>query len=297
MNHTTRNSGFTLIELLVVLAILVALTTVAIRSVTGLREQQSFNQSQQLANELEHAILGTPSLDPSEFAPGFLSDVGRLPAPGPDAERQLTELWKRPIGMAASHLATDAVDPGVTMAVGWRGPYLKLAPGSDRCFDGFGYSPVITSDTQYWGIQILGQDGQAGGASYDADVPLVLFDSSVGIDRIRADLQGTVSVNRLPFGMSNWTVQVFAYAPDPTTGGLVAIPEDPDTETPPLGQLPVIFHYSFTGTNALTPGLRVLRAYVAPTAAPDKRAAATLRSNAVTRVIRNGAQNIDLRID
>lgn len=240
MNRSPNDNGFTLVEMLVVLAILVAITAVAVRSTSNVRDAASFDRSIDVLDATETSILG--EYRNGVFVPGFLSDIGRLPTPSTDPDRRLIELWELPIGVAPSRLESDVVDGEITLAVGWRGPYLQLPPGADRAQDGFGGSIRYESATTV-ALTSYGADGVPGGMDYDADRSRVLKDISIGIDRIRAEVSGIVTVKSGPSGVANWTVVVYAYAPNPVDGSLLAIAEDPDAETPNLTEFPVTFHY------------------------------------------------------
>ena len=71
-------------------------------------------------------------------------------------------------------------------------------------------------------------------------------------------------------------------------------PEDPDAESPDLGATPVLFHFKFSGANALTPGPRALRAYVYDSAVDPGASppfATALQKSAVTTVLlKHGAE-------
>jgi hypothetical protein len=253
--------------------------------------------------DVEQALLGSANTSREQpYVPGFLSDLGRLPMVISDGDRELLELWQIPAGVAPSHLEQDPVDSEVLLAVGWRGPYLQLPVGSSRVSDGFG-SPLQVKNDGRWLVLAPGADEREGGQGYDADLSVTLLDPSAGVDRIHAVVAGTVTVTATP-PSGAWTVKVFAYSPDPLTGKLHAILEDktappgsttPDDKTPP-GSPPSVFHYRFSGSNALTPGLRILRAYAFKKSETDPRKNAFARSPVVTRVLIPGAQTIDLEV-
>src|SRR5437868_6644515 len=77
-----KRSGFTLVELLVVLAILVALTTVAITSLGGAQDQGRYDATQRTMQAVEDAVIGPANERDSDGSPlntGFVADMGRLP--------------------------------------------------------------------------------------------------------------------------------------------------------------------------------------------------------------------------
>jgi len=279
-----HRGGFTLIELLVVLSILGALAIVAVRSLSGIQDQKRREITVDVLHDVDDAVTGES---------GFLSDLGRLPGGIGDS---LQDLWQQPKGVAASHLATDSIDPEITMAVGWRGPYMVLLPGATELLDGFGFPLEVSAPPGHWSVVSRGADDQQGGMDYNADLDLVLIDTASGIDRTRSELAGQVEVRTPPAGDGTpWTVDVFAYVPDPATGELLAVHEDPDDENPDLGSSPVLFHYRFSA-NALTPGRRLIRAYARAKTDPNPRPGIS-RSPIRTIDLRAGAQNLDLVIE
>lgn len=289
--HHLTQRGFTLVELLIVLVILVATTTIALRSLGGVTERQAFDRTQQQLEEVRVAIVGTLDRH-GAFTPGFLSDMGRLPAPSGDPDRLLRDLWVLPAGAVPHRLAVDSIDPAVRLAVGWRGPYVQLAPGSDRVLDGFGAPLELVVSQGVWSARSLGADGLVGGTGFDTDAEVVLQDASLSIDRVVGELAGAVLVQSDP-GVPNWSVQVCLYEPDALTGDLSVRFEDTDVETPNLTAFPVTFQYAFTGGNASTAGTRVVRAYVYEVGQDPRRVALRL-SPPLTIVLRPGAANFDL---
>lgn len=253
-------AGFTLVELLVVLALLAGLATVAMRSVGNVQERARLEATQHQLQNVRDAILGV-NRGANAFEPGLLADLGRLPVAGAPGFH-LIDLWRKPVGVAASTLVADAVDPGVVMAVGWRGPYLQLPPGVDRLFDGFGVELQIGSTASEWYVEASSVPGLQ---------PMrdVLIDLPAGVQLTTAEVSGTVVVAGDPGIGEDWTATVFVYEPNPTTGGLAARREDADTEviTVGTGSYPVTFQYRFKEStpgvaNTTTPGRRILRAYV-----------------------------------
>lgn len=328
--HRT-NAGFTLIELLVVLAILGALTVMAVRSVENAKDGIQFEQNQAMMAEVEGSLFGARTSGDADFsASSFLEDVGRLPLIDPDPERNLRELWIRPANIAASHVATDAVDSEIKLAVGWRGPYLKPSPGDNVLRDAWGHPVMIVEENGKWMAMSMGADGSEGGSNYGSDLEVVARDAAGGIDRTKAEITGTIVVrgfndlgpNGNPgaaLGVSGnnvgghdsfcdnvqLAVKVFAYVPNPANGEMMAVAEDQDYDNGlggPNGDPHAqnhshdgdggrVFTYSFTGTNALTPGRRILRAYVY-LIGNDPRTQFSTRSAPVTVRLAAGAQNI-----
>jgi prepilin-type N-terminal cleavage/methylation domain-containing protein len=328
--HRT-NAGFTLIELLVVLAILGALTVMAVRSVENAKDGIQFEQNQAMMAEVESSLFGSRTSGEADFtASSFLEDVGRMPLIDPDPERNLRELWIRPASIAASHVATDPIDPEIKLAVGWRGPYLKPSPGDNVLRDAWGHPVMIVEENGKWTAMSMGADGSEGGGNYGSDLEVVARDAAGGIDRTKAEVTGTIIVRGfndlgpngnpgLALGVSGnnvgghdsfcdnvqLAVKVFAYVPNPANGEMMAVAEDQDYDNGlggPNGDPHAqnhshdgdggrVFTYSFTGTNGLTPGRRILRAYVY-LVGNDPRTQFSTRSAPVTVRLAAGAQNI-----
>src|ERR1700690_472075 len=79
---TRKQRAFSLIELMVALAILAAVTTIALRSVTKLQDQARYTNTTSTLNNIQAAIVGPPNQhwpDGSPQVTGFVADIGRLP--------------------------------------------------------------------------------------------------------------------------------------------------------------------------------------------------------------------------
>ena len=145
----SRQGGFTLIELVVALAILAALTTVALRSVSGVQSQARYQQTTRTLDEIRSAIIGPANLrgsDGSALVTGFVADTGRLPnflISGSDPlganGDPLNELLQSN-AMPAFRFFSSNTDPFVWIGVGWKGPYLRLGVGPSFIRDGWGNS-------------------------------------------------------------------------------------------------------------------------------------------------------------
>lgn len=150
MKRIGRNKpGFTLIELMASLVILAILTTIALRSTNNLQSQTRYQASNQSMNEIGNAIVGVGNQrepDGTLMVTGFVADVGRLPqAIGTDPLTQLQELWVQSPGMATFSIRSPSspgsspiTDGDVTIASGWRGPYLQLGIGKTELRNGWG---------------------------------------------------------------------------------------------------------------------------------------------------------------
>lgn len=138
-------AGLTLVELVVVLMILVTLAGAAVVALEGLVEQSRYDSTQRTLRSFEHAVLGRDGLIDANNRPwiqGFVADMGRLPRaididPSDEVENlQPQELWHLPTGAATKFgIQHPDGDADVTLAVGWRGPYLN-PPGWDFSTEG-----------------------------------------------------------------------------------------------------------------------------------------------------------------
>jgi prepilin-type N-terminal cleavage/methylation domain-containing protein len=286
--HPPR-AGFTLIELLVVLAILGALTLVALRSVEGLDERARFDATQRALEDAREAILGEWRGD--EFQPGFLSDLDRLPA-------DLSELWQRTPGQAANHPASPAEDDDVLLPSGWRGAYLHLPPGADVLYDGWGAPLLVDTTGGGFVLSSLGADGLPGGMAFDVDQQVTVIEPPPGPDLASSQVSGTLrllsdpTTAAAPENDTTWDVLVRAYMPDPETGGLRSLEVVCATEWTP-GDFPESWTFDFTGADALRPGVRAFRAYLVDHEHP---ASALVSSAIAYRTLPAGASTLELVI-
>lgn len=137
--------GFTLLELVIVLGILSVLTMLASRGIANRQHELRADKANALLDDLETAIVGDRFSKGPERA-SFVADMGRLPRAVTNSsdETQLTlgELFVKPAGAvvfgaypakknlcAGAGLSSLPMDGGVMVAMGWRGPYLRLGPG------------------------------------------------------------------------------------------------------------------------------------------------------------------------
>ncbi len=135
-----KNPGFSLIELLIALAILAAMTTVAIRATNGLQSQARYQATTRSLTDIQNAILGPANgrnPDGTPLLTGFVSDMGRLPnwISGADPLGELTNL---PVGVSGFNSVPATSDNSVKVFTGWQGPYLRLAPNATVIRDGWG---------------------------------------------------------------------------------------------------------------------------------------------------------------
>ncbi len=288
-------SGLTLLELLVVLTILVALSTVAITSTSGVADQARYEATQRTLENIRDAVIGPANLrdtDGTLLYTGFVADTGRLPkavAEVVDGGTVLTlaELVQQPAGMAAYQVLpattsnctpegeADAADLNVSadtirLGVGWRGPYLRLPLGNFLPRDGWGaqlVTPVGAGDPI---DQIIsyGKDGAIGGVEYD-------YDQNIAFEATSYDSELTVQVEFrdssfglvLPDNEAELKVRLFSPASDDPTRPIqvnyysISF-NDASIDTSLHRRSVVQFHSNqFTPSMPLTIGAKAVRAY------------------------------------
>jgi prepilin-type N-terminal cleavage/methylation domain-containing protein len=168
--------GLTLLELVVVLAILAALSMVAVLATETAVEQARFDVTLKTLDDIDNAVLGPPSGATSTEArgfTGFIADIGRPPMTvgfDPNSGTQLQELWVNANGLRLYGPAITS-DPNIIVFSGWRGPYLRLTttPGViPQLLDGWGnsYRALAADDVTVLGanqpVARVRSDGGAG---------------------------------------------------------------------------------------------------------------------------------------
>ena len=169
-HHLIRHRrGFTLLELVVVIAIMAVLSTVALRSMTGVASQSRFEATQRTLEQIHEAILGSVNdrqTDGTPICSGFIADAGRSP-------RSLDELIHRPDDLPAFDVGRSPADSEVVVAGGWRGPYVRLPVGATNLCDGWA-TPFVVTNTASGFVQAVvsfGANGSPGGDDvYDLDL-------------------------------------------------------------------------------------------------------------------------------
>jgi prepilin-type N-terminal cleavage/methylation domain-containing protein len=314
-------AGFTLLELVVVLAILAVVTTLALRSLDQVQDQQRDEANRSGMQALHEAILGSPddrAADGSRMISGFVADMGRLPkAVEIDGNLTLAELWVNP-GHAFDvrpAIAVNGVPPAyqdsqVFVSGGWRGPYLRLPIGAETWLDGWGNPMTSTldssppdpdgagyarlrdlSDNPLTGeqevrmIRHLGANGILDSADegYDRDGVLVFDDASY---QVTLTAQVEVMKDDSPATVDPAdTVTVCVFGPDPVDPTKIKV-------VPVLGSFssnPITF-----GFPGLTIGPRVVRVYFADS---GSLTTSFTRSAVKNVVLRPGANFVEVRID
>ncbi|MFM8359455.1 MAG: type II secretion system protein, partial [Verrucomicrobiota bacterium] len=187
--RTTGRAGLTLLEMVVVMAILAALTTLAIRMTSGVANQGRYEATEKTLTAFRTACIGAPADLNSGLAPqlsSFVADLGRLPqatTPSGGGIQTLHELhgFTANLPPYAFRVATSAntvlvvppaltnfpirpsnpstqtaMVPTVRLPSGWRGPYLYLG-SAGQWLDGWGkliqYNPILTNLVIFRDIQ------------------------------------------------------------------------------------------------------------------------------------------------
>jgi prepilin-type N-terminal cleavage/methylation domain-containing protein len=146
-----KKQAFSLIELVIALAILAAVTTIALRATSNLQDQAKYQSTVRSLNEIQAAIVGPVnqrSSDGSALVTGFVADTGRLPLANPGSDTgdpqgaldPLNELLSRPAAIPIYQPYSSNIDPNVIVWAGWQGPYLHLSAGPTYVRDGWGNS-------------------------------------------------------------------------------------------------------------------------------------------------------------
>ncbi len=212
-------AGFTLLELAATLAILAVTTAVAAHQLAGQRHRAARERSDRLLDGL------------AEGASAFCADMGRFPRMSAVAGREgvwgLGELTGKPEGAAeygavevsagsvcASSPAvfSEELDGRVSLAAGWRGPYVSTRTGGDGAIrDGWGNAMTaggsagwrLTGDGTWRdageGVEVrsarhLGSDGEEDGGEW---ATTNAWSADVSVDWSRA-MEGTAVVEVEP---------------------------------------------------------------------------------------------------
>ena len=144
--------GFTLVELVVVLAVIAAMTHLAVRELSRVRDGKLGIAADRQLETIRDCVYSHDG-----GMQGFLADMGRLPRSTSATNATLRELWTMPEGArpyAVLPATEENLVPGlqalanaaIYVPTGWRGPYLRLPFGKSRLLDPWG-NPVETPDS------------------------------------------------------------------------------------------------------------------------------------------------------
>ena len=323
-----KRSGFTLIEMLVVLAILAAVTTLAIRSAGNLQSQARYQQTTREMEDISAAIIGTAhSREPDGTAQvtGFVADMGRLPrAVGSDPLTQLQELWIQPAGAVLYGARSPSFDSSVTIVSGWRGPYLLLGMGKTELRDGWGnpfdllkadQTTVVNAGDAVEVLRSRGSDNAVDASiptvkDYNTDVyaglnvtsmptnssgQTVSYAASIG-NRFQGQISGNISFfdatsgTYKPLDSTKGDIVVCYYGPNPATGDVNTITITFSATSAPLNANPSSLPYAFAANFPIGPC--VIRAYQGNSL--SNATFATYKSQVTRLVLLPGGQTKDL---
>ena len=136
--------GFTLLEMLVVLALLAALTIVAVQSLEPVAQQSRATATQRAIDELRAALLSVQQSGGQTVVSGFVADLGRLPdLSSPQALYNDLMLGGGLPPAQNFTITTGTSGATATVAAGWRGPYLRTAITSTHLVDGWGRALLV----------------------------------------------------------------------------------------------------------------------------------------------------------
>ncbi len=250
-----------MLELVVVLAILAALSTVAVQSLAQSMDQTRFEITQRLLADIRTACVGdtASSTNSADSIRGFVADVGRMPT---TLDELLINGNNLPAFAVSPAAVTGQPHDDVLVPRGWRGPYVKLPIGATSLLDGWGRPLSFllgTTTGQLETVASLGADGlqtlASGSVNYNTDLAITMT---------AQDYRGaliTGQVYRLDNGQRvnpmAGTIRVKIFGPDPTGAaatGVVAQPADVNPLVAQMGTGEYRFHFTQP-----TIGPRVLR--------------------------------------
>jgi len=232
--------GFTLLELVVVVAVMAVLSTVALRSMTGVASQSRFEATQRTLDQIREATLGSAydrQPDGTLVNSGFIADAGRPP-------RTLDELIRQPADLLPFDVGRASADTDVLVSGGWRGPYIRLPAGVTNLCDGWATALIETRNAGGYleTVGSCGADGLPGGTGYDLDLS-----SSFTPADCTASLSGLVTMADAT-NVVACSVTLVVYGPG--TNRIVQSYSSPIT-----------FPLNYRFENTLSKGTRAVRAY------------------------------------
>lgn len=142
--------GFSLLEMLVVLAILSALTLIAVQSLGPVEQKAKQHATRQTLENIKTAILSVNSSSGSTVVGGFAADMGHMPDTA-SAQTFVNDLIHNnpALGTTRSLFGTVSGQP-----FGWRGAYLQTATTTSQLRDAWN-QPLIVSFCDYSGAPIV----------------------------------------------------------------------------------------------------------------------------------------------
>ncbi len=297
--HASRR-GLTLLEMIVVLMILVLVAGTALTSTEGIVDQGRYESTRTMLVSCEDAILGVPGRVDAQNRPwitGFVADVGRLPkVVSTEAERRFEELWLKSDLVEPFAVQVPPGDPEVRVPGGWRGPYLRLAAGTQSLRDGWGELARALRDDDTEAaigeeieiVETLGADVQADGEGYDEDLSIVIHRTTA--PAIGPRHEGSVPVRVVPSDDPGAGANVIVRVYGPREGKVVTLAQrtflaSGGSQSLTLPDIPI--------------GPRVLRAYQVDDPVPgdeDPIASARRTEPIHVSVVQGGVPEITLTI-
>lgn len=243
--------AFSLLEMLIVLAILAALTTVAVQSLEPLEQQARFESTQRTLNEIRGGLLTTGAVNGANSISGFVADMGRLPdVSSPQAfYNDLALGTNLPAYQAVNFITPEGGN--MQLPCGWRGPYVKSLASGDRFVDGWGRDcgAAVTPSGDGLILSSLGNPT----VTSTATPPIV--NATLAASSLCVTLYGLDEDNHRT--MLPVTGTVTLYAPNPFPNGNGSIPSGPVLPLLPKlsGTAPAIdqvHHFSYDALTALS---------------------------------------------
>jgi hypothetical protein len=155
---------------------------------------------------------------------GFVADMGRLPA-------SLDELFPPSAGMVSHQIwkfdSDDDTVNDIRLASGWRGPYLRLAPGQEVLRDGWGRMFGFDLTGGVLTVASLGSDGDSVEPEdgYDKDIQLRIVPADYSAALVTFHIRALDGVNEVDPALEvGDSLMLRLYAVDPTTGQAVLNP-------------------------------------------------------------------------
>jgi prepilin-type N-terminal cleavage/methylation domain-containing protein len=153
--------GFSLLEMLLVLFLMALMASAGLMLTEGVEDQAKYDETKRRMEMMRRAIVGDPTrtVNGSPEISGFVADMGRLPG----CLKELLEPSNcndQPLKAYSNGVCDDATYTNmsecqgagktwVSMAFGWRGPYISVLPDHDgvrRFRDGYGNKGIDEDD-------------------------------------------------------------------------------------------------------------------------------------------------------